>query len=72
MNFRNLNSFWELKRLCISLYRTDFYIFFLSEFYFQYEFLFNFDFQMHKTHLKSFVIEILFFGDYSSIDLLAL
>ena len=26
----------------------------------------NFDFQMHKTHFKSFVFEILFIGDYSS------
>ena len=38
----------------------------LSEFCFQFEFFFNFDFQMHTTHLKSFVFEILFIGDYSS------
>ena len=29
-------------------------------------FFHNFDFQMHKTHLKSFVFEILFIGDNSS------
>ena len=33
---------------------------------FSLNFFFNFDFQMHKTHLKSFVFEILFIGDYSS------
>ena len=38
----------------------------LSEFCFQFDFFFNFDFQMHKTHLKSFVFEILFMGDYNS------
>ena len=35
--------------------RIDFFNFCLSEFCFQFEFLFNFDFQMHKTYLKSFV-----------------
>ena len=40
--------------------------FFLSELCFQFEFLFYFDVQMHKTHLKSFVFEILFIADYSS------
>ena len=40
-----------------------------SEFCFQFEFFFNFDFRMHKTHPKGFVFEILFIGDYSSISL---
>ena len=35
-----------------------------NKFCFQFEFFFNFDFQMHKAHLKSFVFEILFIGDY--------
>ena len=30
----------------------------LSEFCFQFEFFVDFDFQMHRTHLKSFVFEI--------------
>ena len=34
-----------------------------SEFHFQFEFFFNIDFQMHKTHLESFVFNILFIGD---------
>ena len=34
----------------------------LCGFRFQFEFFFNFDFQMH---LKRFVFEILFIGDYS-------
>ena len=38
----------------------------LGEFCFQSAFLFNFDFQMHKTPLKSFVFEISFIEDNSS------
>ena len=34
--------------------------------------VFSFDFQMRKTHLKSFVFEILFIGDYSSTFYLVL
>ena len=37
-----------------------------GEFCFQFEFFVNFDFQMHKTNLQSFVFEILFIGDYNS------
>ena len=31
------------------------------------KFSFNSDFQMHKTHLKSFVFEISFIGDYNVV-----
>ena len=64
INFKNLNGVWNLKRFsmtCIELILK----FCLGEFYFQFEFLFNFDFQMHKTHLKSFVLENVFIRDYS-------
>ena len=59
MNFKHLNGVWKLKGFCISCIELTFK-FCLSEFCFLFEFLFNFDFQMHKTHLKSFVFEILF------------
>ena len=56
MDSKNLNGVWKLKRSC----------FCFVEFCFQFEFCFKFDFQMHKTHLKSFVFEFLFIGNYSS------
>ena len=52
-------------------YRTDFQIFVFPEFCFQFEFLFNFDFQMHKTYLKSFLFELLFIGGKPFISLMA-
>ena len=58
MDFENLNSVWKLKRFCITCIELIFT--FLPEFFF------SFDFQMHKTHLKGSVFEILFIGDYSS------
>ena len=65
MDFKNLNGVWKLKRFCITC--TELIFKFLSgELCFQFEFFINFDFQIHKTHLKSFAFEILFFGDYSS------
>ena len=42
-----------------------FKFFVLGSVVFQFDFFFNFDFQMHKTQLKSFVFEILFIGHYS-------
>ena len=65
MDFKNLNGIRKVKRFsitCIELILN----FCLSEFCFQFGFFVNFDIQMHKTHLKSFVFEILFIGDYSS------
>ena len=41
-----------------------------SEFCFQFEFLFNFDFQMHKTHLKSFFRDFVY--RRLQVDLLSL
>ena len=55
-----------MKRFCISFTELIFIFFFLSEFCFQFGFFFNFDFQMHKIHLKSFVFAILFIGYNSS------
>ena len=52
MNFKSLNGVWKLKTFLHHLVGTEFF--------------FNFDFQMHKTHLESFAFEILFLGDYSS------
>ena len=66
MDFKNLDSVWKLKRFCITSIELILNFFFLSEFCFQLEIFINFDFQMHKTHLKSFVFEILFIGDCSS------
>ena len=57
MDFKNLKGIWKLKRFCISCIELIFE-FFLSEFCFQFECFFNFDFQMHKIPLKSFVFEI--------------
>ena len=37
----------------------------LSKFHFQLEYFYKSDFQEHKTHLKSFVSEILFIGGHS-------
>ena len=65
MDFNNLNGVWKLKRFCMT-YVELILNFCLSEFCLQFEFFLNFDFQMHKTHLKSFLFEILFTGDYSS------
>ena len=65
MDFKNLNGVWKLKKFCITCINLIFK-FCLSEFCSQFEFFFNFDFQMRKTHLKSFVFEILFIGNYSS------
>ena len=66
MDFKSLNGVWKLKRFCITCIELIFN-FFLSDFCFQFEFLFNFDSEMHKTHLNSFVFEISFIGDNSSI-----
>ena len=63
MDFETLNGVWKLKRFCMICVELIFK-FSLCEFCFQFEFLFNFDFQMHKTNLKSFVFEMLFIGDY--------
>ena len=65
MDFKNLNGVWRLKRFCVTFIEL-FFQFCLIEFCFQLEFVYNFDFQMHKTHLEYFVFEILFIGDYSS------
>ena len=62
MDFKNSNCVWKLKRFCITCIELMFK-FCLGEFCFRFEFFFNFDFQ---NHLKSFVFEILFVGDYSS------
>ena len=48
----NSNGVWKLKRFCITC--IEFYDFWLSGFCFQ--FFFNFDFHMHKTFVKSFVL----------------
>ena len=66
MDFKNLNGVWKLKRFCISCIELFFLIILSQRLCFQFEFFYNFDFQMHKTHLKSFVFEILFIGDNSS------
>ena len=65
MDFKNLNDVWKPERFFITCVELIFNFCF-SEFYFQFEFFLNFDFQMHKTHLKGFVFEILFIGGYSS------
>ena len=57
MDFKNLNGDWKLERFCITCIELILN-FCLSEFCFQFEFFFNFDFQMHKTHPKSFVFEV--------------
>ena len=51
MDFKNLNGVWKLKRFYITCIELIFKFFFLGEFCFQFEIFFNFDFQMHKTHL---------------------
>ena len=60
----------EPEKILHKLYRTDFLNFCRSEFYFQFEFFFKSDFQMHEIHLKSFYFAILFIGD--TFDLLSL
>ena len=65
MDFKNLSGVWKPKRFCISCIETIFR--FLSQWvWFSAWIFFNFDFQMYKTHLKSFVFKILFIGDNSS------
>ena len=59
MDFKNLNGVSKLKRFCITCIELI-YNFCLGKFCFQFEFFFNFDFQMHKTHLKSFVFKIFY------------
>ena len=49
MDFKNFNSVWKLKRFCISCIEFIFKFCF-SEFCFQSEVFFDFDFKMHKTH----------------------
>ena len=66
MDFKNLNSVWKPKRFCITCFELIFKIFVLVSFVFSLNFFFSFDFQMQKTHLKSFVFEILFVGNYIS------
>ena len=62
----NLNGVWKLKRLfCITCIELIFK-FLSGELCFQFEVFIYSDFQMDKTHLKSFVFQILFIGDYSS------
>ena len=56
MDFKNLNGVWKLKKICITCIELIFK-FCIGEFCFQFEFFINFDLQMHKTHLKSFVFE---------------
>ena len=65
MDFKNLSGVWKLIRIGITCIQLIYKIC-LSDFCFQFEFFFNFDFQMHKTYLKSFVFEILFIGVYRS------
>ena len=63
MYFKSLNGVWKLKRFCRTC--VDFKIFVLMSFVFSLNFFFfNFDVQIHKTHLKSYVFEFLFIGDY--------
>ena len=59
MHYKNLSAarVWKLKKFCIT-YIELILNFCLSDFYFQFEFFCNFDFQMHKTHVKGFVFEI--------------
>ena len=64
MDSKNLNGVWKLKRFRVTCIELIFK-FCVSAFCLQFEFFFNFNFQMHKTHLKSFAFEILFIGDYS-------
>ena len=63
MDLKNLDGVWKRKRFCITCIELIFK--FLCEFCFKFEFFSKFDFQMHKTHLKSFVLGILFIGDHS-------
>ena len=67
MDFKNLNGVWKLKRFCITCIQLILN-FCLSKFFFSLNlfFFFNFDFQMHKTYLKSLIFEILVIGDYNS------
>ena len=53
MDFKNLSSIWKLKRFCITCMEMTFSNFCFSGFCFQFDFFFNIDFQMHKTHLKN-------------------
>ena len=55
------------EKILHNLYIIDFLNFGLSEFCFQLEFFFNFDFQMEKNPSKKLLFfEILFIGGYSS------
>ena len=55
---RRRNAQWQDLRSTLNF-------FVLVSFVFSLKFSLNFVFQMHKAHLKSFVFEILFIGDYS-------
>ena len=65
MDFKNVNGVWNPKRFCIICVELPVLNFCLSKFCFQFEVFLKLDFQMHKTHLKSFVFNILFIGDYN-------
>ena len=56
---------FEAEKFLHNLYGIDFCIFVLMSFV-RSSIFFYFDFQIHKAHLKIFVFEILFMGDYSS------
>ena len=65
--FKKIKQRFEVEKILYKLYRIDIKIFFLRDLFFQFEFFFHFDLQMHKTHLKSFVLEILCNEGYSSM-----
>ena len=50
MDFNIQNGVWKLKNILHKLNRIHFQNLCLGELCFQFEFLFYFDFQMHKTH----------------------
>ena len=52
IDFKNLNGIWKLKRFYITCIELILNLC-LGNFCFQFDFLFNFDFQMHKTNLKA-------------------
>ena len=57
MDFKNSNGLWKLKRFCKTCMELILNQFCLSEFYFQFEFLYDSDFQVCKTNLKRFILK---------------
>ena len=57
---------WIFEDVILNHEKNWFLNFCLSEFCFQFELSINVDFQMHQTHLKSFVFEIFIIGGYTS------